>query len=189
MTVSDVFAKIVAHMVKGMMLHDQMADYYDFLGLMGFKRMHEYHFLHETVEMRGMSRYYINHYNKLVPSNSVEDPRALPMSWYNYERQDVDNKTKKNAVESGITTWCKWERDTKKMYQDCYCTLCDMGEVAAACKVKELIRDVDEELKCADRLHIKMQSTDYDLCTIYLMQDDMHEKYREKEKGMGVNIC
>lgn len=189
MTVSEVFSKIAAHMVEGMMLHDQMADYYDFLGLMGFKRMHEYHFLREAADMRGISRYYLNHYNYLLPSVEVKDPAIVPSGWYKYHRKDIDASTKRQAIRTGMEKWCAWEEATKKLYQESYSTLCDMGEVAAACKVKELVSDVDMELKCADRLHIKLQSVDYDLCTIFLMQDEMHESYREKEKDIGVCIC
>ena len=189
MTVGEIFSKIAIHMVEGMMLHDQMADYYDFLGLMGFKRMHEYHFLREAADMRGISRYYLNHYNYLVPPQSAKDPGVIPSGWYKYHRKDVDTSTKRQAIRTGMEKWCAWEESTKKMYQDSYSKLCDMGEIAAACKVKELISGVDMELKCADRLHIKLQSVDYDLCTIFLMQDEMHEAYREKEKGIGVCIC
>ena len=45
------------------------------------------------------------------------------------------------------------------------------------------------ELKDACRLYLKLQSIDYDMPTILLMQDEMHEYYREKEKGIGVDIC
>ena len=189
MTVSDVFSRINSHMVEGMMLHNQMADYYDFLGLMGFKRMHEYRFLCEASQMRGVSRYYINHYNRLLPSADVLNPEVIPVGWNRYTRMDVDANTKRNAIRTCMDKWCKWEPDTKKLYQESYSELCDMGEIAAACKVKELLVDADMELKCADRLYIKLQSMDYDLCTIMLMQDEMHEEYRKKENDIGVHIC
>ena len=45
------------------------------------------------------------------------------------------------------------------------------------------------ELKEADRLALKMQAIDYDMPTMILMQDELHECYREKEKNIGVYIC
>lgn len=33
MPVIDVFAKVSDHLIDGMMMHEQMADYYNFLGL------------------------------------------------------------------------------------------------------------------------------------------------------------
>ena len=38
MTVDEVFSRLTAHMVKGFMMHDQMATAYNFLGLKGYKK-------------------------------------------------------------------------------------------------------------------------------------------------------
>lgn len=59
MTVEEIFSKISAHMIEGMMFHEQMCNYYDFLGLHGYKRCHEYHYLCETIEHRKLERFYI----------------------------------------------------------------------------------------------------------------------------------
>ena len=67
MTIEEIYGRISKHMILGMMIHDQLANYYDFLGLKGYKRCHEYHFLSETCAYRGLNRYFINHHNKLIP--------------------------------------------------------------------------------------------------------------------------
>ena len=66
MELKEIYSKISEHMINGMMLHDQMANYYDFLGLKGYKRCHEYHFMKETCDYRGLCRYYINHYSEFL---------------------------------------------------------------------------------------------------------------------------
>ena len=38
-SVDDVFAEINARQIAALMMHDQMADYFDFLGLSGYKRL------------------------------------------------------------------------------------------------------------------------------------------------------
>lgn len=189
MTVAEIFAKINAHMITGIMLHDQMAEYYDFLDLHGFKRCHEYHALSEFAERRGLMRYYINHYNALLPETEVTDPDVIPASWRGYKRTDVDPATKKRAIRDGFARWRMWEADTKKLYQESYSELCEIGEIAAACKVKQLVEAVDMELKAVDRKMIELYSIDYDLSAVYLCQDETHEKYAEKEKHIGVDIC
>ena len=189
MTCAEVFSQIDAHMKTGMILHDQLANYYDFLGLMGFKRMHEYHFMREAASMRGLNRYYINHHNMLIDGGEMHIDSAIPQAWHKSTRRDVGISTKRSAVKSGMEMWAEWERKTKKLYEECYCALCDAGEIAAACKVRQLVSDVDMELKDADRLALKMQAIDYDMPTMILMQDELHECYREKEKSVGVDIC
>jgi hypothetical protein len=154
-TVDEIYARIAQHQIKGIMLHEQFANYYDFLGLKGYKRCHEYHYLDETCAYRGLCRYFINHHNKLIPQLPVEDPKIIPDSWYRYTRQDVDTTTKKNAVKNGLIIWVDWEKDTKKLYEQMYKELIAIDEVASAMKIKQLICDVDCELKKAERYQLE----------------------------------
>ena len=48
----DVYALINNRQTVALMFHDEMADLFDFLGLRGFKRMHEYQYMAESVEHR-----------------------------------------------------------------------------------------------------------------------------------------
>lgn len=189
MNAEEIFSKINGHMIEGIMYHDQMAQYYDFLDLHGYKRQHEYHMLCETVARRALLRYYINHFNRLLPEISVVDPEAIPNGWRGYKRQDVDAGTKKRAIREGHAGWRDWEYATKRMYEQSYKDLCDIGEIAAARKVCQLVEDVDMELKSVDREQIELASIDYDLPSIYLCQGEIHEKYDSKAKAIGVDIC
>lgn len=188
-TIDEIYGKIASHMIKGMMIHEQLANYYDFLGLNGYKRCHEYNYLAETCTYRCLCRYYINHHDKLIPQMPVEDPKIIPESWYKYKRQDVDNATKKNAVKNGLTVWIAWEEETKELYQAMYKELINLGEVASACKVMELVKNVDCELKKAQRYYLSKKAIDYDLSSIIAEQTEWHEEYKCKEKKMGVKIC
>lgn len=189
MTASEIFSEVLNNVLEGVMLHEQLANYFDFLNMHGFKRLHEYHYLDESANMRSLKRYYINHYNMLPPIETAENPNIIPTNWYNYTRQQVDSATKKTAIKNGLTAWQAWEAKSKKLYEKAYTELCDIGEIATACKIKELVCDVDCELKNADRLVIKLETIGYDLNTITLFQDEMHEKYKKKSKEIGVDIC
>ena len=190
MTVSEIFSEISAHMIKGLMVHTQLADYYDFLGLEGYKRCHEYHALKETCSYRGINRYFINHYDKLIPEQRIEDPAIIPESWFSHVRQDVDNNTKRNAVKSALDKWVNWEKETKELYENMYQELMEIGEVAGAFKIKELICDVDMELKKAQRYQLNKMMTDYNLADIVAEQKSKHSKYKKKlVKEIGVHIC
>ena len=189
MELKEIYSGIVSHMIKGMMVHAQMADYYDFLGLQGYKRCHEYHFLKETCAYRGVSRYFINHHDMLIPDERIENPNVIPESWFNHKREDVDSSTKKNAIKAGLTKWVEWERDTKAFYQQMYQELINLGEIASACKVKELIVDVDCELKKAERYWLNKEAMSYDMPTIISEQKKKHDKYKKKCEKMGVYIC
>lgn len=180
MTVEEIFRTISSHMIKGVMIHEQLADYYDFLNLHGYKRCHEYHSKCEMKGMRKLHRYFINHYNRLIEEEVIENPDVIPASWYRYTRQEVDANTKRSAVKSGIERWVSWEEETKTLYEKMYKELMEIGEVAAAKRLCRNIHDVDKELKWAQRKHINLVTSDYDIGYILGEQDHLHDWYKER---------
>lgn len=189
MTVDEIFAKINTHIIKGLMTHSQMADYYDFLGLKGYKRCHEYHYFAENCTYREVNRYFINHYSRLIPEMPIDNPAIIPESWYKYTRSDVDANTKKNAVKRGLTLWVDWEKETKKLYEEMYAELLAIKEIAGAMLVSELICDVNCELKKAERYMLEKKAVDYDMTVIMGEQKCWHKKYKKLEQEVGVSIC
>ena len=190
MTIAEIYSKINEHMINGLMLHDQLANYYDFLGLGGYKRCHEYHYLAENLAYRSINRYFINHHNMLIPEAKFDNENIIPSSWYEHKREDVDTATKKNAVKSGLTKWVEWERETKKLYEQMYQEAMTIGEVASACKIKCLIKDVDKELKKAERYWLNKEAIGYDIAAIIAEQNHKHDKYQKKiEKCLRMHLC
>lgn len=177
MTPEEIFSQIIEHMIKGLMVHEQLANYYDFLGLQGYKKCHEYHFFEESKTYRKMYHYYIKKYNRLLPETRFENPEVIPKSWLNYYRQDVDMKTKKNAIEIGLNEWIQWETDTTTLYQRLYKELMDCGEVAAAAMLQKVICDVEEELQTVEKYQLNKISMNYDMTEIIGEQKAIHKKY------------
>lgn len=180
MTIEEIYSKISAHMIEGMMTHEGLANYYDFLGLHGFKRVSEYYYIGETINHRRLNRYFINHHGKLIPEERVDNPVVIPESWYKYRREDVDTQTKRNAVKAGIERWVTWERETKTFLEEMCNQLYSIDAVADSIYIKSFICDVDKELKKAERCWIKMLSCNYDIIYILDLQDELHEKYKKK---------
>lgn len=179
MEVHEVFKLLAEHMLKGTMLHQELANYYDFLGLSGYKRCHEYHFLKEMLDYRKLQRYYINHFNKLIPESVPKPEEVIPSTWFSVERGQVDAATRQAAIKSGLEKWVKWQRDTKKYYQDMYAALMDENQVAAALFIQELIEDVSCELKKAQRYWLNKKAISYSMDVIISEQKEYHEKYKK----------
>ena len=185
MTCEEIFKELAEHQVKGMMIHEQLANYYDFLGLPGYRDCHEYHFLHESCMYRKLNRYYINHYNKLIPEMEFEQVSEIPESWYSHSRSDVDVNTKRNAVKEGLTKWVEWETETKNLYSNMYKEIMENGNVAAAHFLEEYIEDVDCELKKATKYWLNKEAVNYDMTVIIGEQKWKSEKYKNKISHVG----
>ena len=54
--------------------------------------------------------------------------------------------------------------------------------------IYELVRDVDDECKYADRLALSLSAVDYDMQVIVPMQHELHEKYRKKLHDVGKKL-
>lgn len=173
MTKEELFRDMSAHMVKGVMIHSQLADYYRFLGLDKYAKHHENQFWDEMRSWRNLCKYYICHCNRLIEEKEIENPGVIPAAWYNATRQDVDTSTKRRAVESGLSTWVEWEQETKDLYEMAVNELSNMGECAAAVHVKSLLRRVDDELAEAQGYQLLKKAADYDIN--YLIEDQ-HER-------------
>ena len=181
MEVQEIFQGLSERKIKGVMYHDYMVDYFNFLNLHGYKRMHEYHAKHEMKGFRKLHRYYIDHYNKLVPDIRFENEEYIPASWYNYERKDVDVSTKRNAVKEAFEKWESWEHETKKYFEQIYNELLDMNEVDSAREVCKMIKDVSCELKWVQRKKIELASADYSMEHILSEQQLYHDFYKKKK--------
>ena len=182
-TVAEVFAKMKAHMLEGLVFHDEMARYYGFLNLKGYEKCHELHYAEESIGYRKLCKYYMEHHNRLIPHIPMKQPNVIPEGWHNAKRQDVDRNTLQTGIKAGTKKWVEWERETKELYSDLYFSLVELGDAASAGLVEGFVEDVDEELRCAESKHLTLESIGYDLLTITSEQDRLYEKYRyELEK-------
>lgn len=189
MTTEDIFKAIHDRQITALMFHTQSADLFDFLGLMGFKRMHEYQYLSESAEHRGLCRYYINHHNKLLVGGHPQGPKVIPAEWGQYTRFDVTPQVRKQAVEKSFNEYQEWESETKELYSQYSIALMNLGCVADSNRICELVTDVDQELKYLDRILLKLKAISFDAIGMMDMQEELHEHYREKTKSLGIDIC
>ena len=156
MDVSEIFARLKQHALEGMVFHDEMVRYYDFLNLETHRKRHLRQYEEETRGYRRLCDYYMSRYNQLIPEKPMNRPDVIPESWYRYSRPDVDANTRNNAIRVASGKWVDWERETKTLYEEMYQELMNIGEIASAMFVSCMIRDVDEEHAEAVRKHIDL---------------------------------
>ena len=177
MTVSKIFGRINAHQIEGVMLHSQLAEYFGFLNLCGYQRQQECQAMSEFFEHQKTVMYFVSRFNHLLPEAAAKDPEIIPDAWRGYTRQQVDAGTKRKAVRDAFLRWHSWESETKKLYEQAYADLHELGEVAAACEVKRLVESVACELERVESQRINLECLDYDLAAICAEQDRLLTRY------------
>lgn len=176
----QVYSTIDEHMCKAISFHEQLADYFCFLGLQGFKRMLEYQYMKECADKRTLHKRYIDYHHKLIPVKQVQYPVLIPSDWMRYKTTDIDDSVVPKFVRSAIEQYKSWEEKTKELYEEQCDILKGAGMVTDEEYVKGLIADVDKELKKVHRMYERMKGTGYDVTMIHGMQDKYHEKYKKK---------
>lgn len=176
----DLYAMIDERMCMALEFHSQLADFFCFLGLQGFKRMAEYQFMKECAEKRKMHRRYIDMHHKILPIQDIETVRMIPKEWERYTTEDVDDSVIPKYVKMGLKEWYEWEKETKSILEDVCDQMQRMGAHADCEYVKELIVDGEKECKKIMRLYEKLNGTGYDAKAVHQMQDKYHEKYKKK---------
>ena len=185
MTVEEIFSRLSSHGIRGMMIHEQMANYYDFLGLDGYKQCHDYHYICETLDHRKLQKFFVSRYNKLIPDSEIDSSSVIPQNWYKYTRQNVDKATKKSAVETGVNEWVNWERQTRAVIAESYKMLRDLGETIGADFVLEMLKENEEEVKKAEKALLELDTAGYDLTYIVDCQHRLCKKYKKKMEELA----
>lgn len=187
----DIFNEIISHQIEGIMLHCDLANMFDFMGLHGFKRQHECRAMEEFAEMRGVNRYAINHLSIMPSSSNVGRAKEIiPTSWKGAKRSDVTESDRKSKVKELFGKWKDWETETKTLYQKKFKELVELGMIACANKVNELIMDIDKELKNLERDYILYSSVGWEMYFIATKQDELHAEYEKRtDDRFRIQFC
>ena len=183
MPFEEICKLIAQRLLQGCMNHEQFANYYDFIGLKGYKLFHEYHFFEQMHGYREFMTYYIEHQDKLISdytADSLTSFSILPSNWYDYKREDMDINTRRSAVKSGIEKYVRWEEETRKFLEDMYTQAIQQGFVAIGIQIKKYICSVEQEIEKAKRTYLELKATDYDMPTIVSKQQSLIKKYQKK---------
>lgn len=179
-SVEAIFSEINARMIAALMLHDQMTDYFDFLGMKGYKRLHEYQYFDESLERKKLNQYYINHHNRLIEDTYTGQVEIIPENWLSANRISVGKSTKQKGIEDGFNQYRAWEAETKALYEHYASKLRELGAVSDALVVEKLVENVDGELKKLESIMIDLISSGYDMVYITETQPEIHDKYKAK---------
>lgn len=188
MTCKEIFSAMLSRQLYAIMFHDQMSTYFDFLGLEGFRCIHDYQYLSESMLFRDIQSYYMKHYNEFPGHYEVHDPDMIPEDWLKHKRSEVTSVIKKRAIKEGFDEYLEWEKSTEQFLNDCAKALYEKDLILDYEFVVSLMKDVQHEIERAEEIILKMSITDYDLVSIEGMQDKIHKEYAHKMHHIGKKL-
>ncbi len=180
MTLADIYSKIAAHMVEGIMVHEQLMNCYRFFGLEGYAKCHEYHYLSETKGYIRLCKYFMDHHRGLIKVTEQRIPDIIPSSWYECKKDDMTTEVLTQGVRAAFSEWVSWEEETLKLYESLRTELISIGEIASALFMEEFIRDVDDELLFAKEERLKKSAIAFDMVSIFEEQEAAVKDYSKR---------
>lgn len=202
----QLYSELINRMKQGVEMHEQLADYYNFLNLPGYQKCHEYQMLCELLTYRKAKDMYMREYNQLVPpvnmvnngmsnmtnmannnnnSNYNNYANVIPQQWYQHTRYDVDASTKRNAVRDGFKRWIEYEKETKQFLTDMTKRLEQADEREASRKMDYLVEHVDKEIQHAEEKMMALENSGYDMNYILQEQEPLKAKYARKIRELN----
>lgn len=169
--IEDVFKKLSLHMLEGVMIHEEMANYFAFLGLNGYEATQANRYIEESNNLSKLHSFYIRYFGKLIPRVQISTiPQIIPDSFYNHVTNDLSTNDIRQSVKTIFEYWASWEEKTKSLFEQSYIGLRDSyNEVSSSIVVMELLKDVNVELEMVkNKLH-KLRSTNFDI--VYIVED------------------
>ena len=155
-----------------------------YLGFEGFAKIHHYQFYDETHEMKMVNEYAVEHLNCLIYNEQVDAKKYIPSEFRNVKRNDVNRLDKRDVIRYIMETWIAWETATKELYSNFEVHLSENHDIASTLFVDKLIHGVDYELRRATDLLTLLQSCDYDLDTMVVLQN----RYKAMYCGMIISM-
>lgn len=177
----EIFETIIDHLTKGVKFHDKMMDLYGFLGLYGFKKMHEYQYYSESIGRRKVKCYVLDHMNLLVKDECDESNlEFIPSSWYSYTRHDITSEARKQYVAPSFQGYKQWEQETKELLSYCANELMYMGKMSDFNEIMEMVDDVEKEISKLEDLMLKLKAVDWDMQYMLDMQEPLCKEYEDR---------
>ena len=183
MVIDEIGNLVAQRLLQGSMHHEDFINYYNFLGLKGYKTFHEYHAIEEIMNYREFVDYYIGNYNKLISkftTDSLISLSIIPDNWYNHLKENIDINTKRNAIKTGLEKYVLWERQTKKFLEDMAIEAINISAIGLSDRIKKYIKAVEEEIEIAQKEWLEIKATDYDLSVVIPKQDQLCKHYGKK---------
>lgn len=176
MTLHEIYTKLANRMVGAMMIHSQLVEIFAFVDLLPDMRKQESQLQEETHGFSELCKYFIQHHHNILVADNPPQIDLLNLSIFKKPNEELTSEDKSKIIQYGMKEWINWERDSKILYEDSYRNLVDISEVASADFVSRYVRDVDLELKEAEKIFRVREGIEWDLSTIYDKQARVNKR-------------
>lgn len=179
MLVPDVLGEVSDRLVQGLMFHNEQTSLNRLLGFYGYAAMHKYQYLSDSMDMRMVNDWCIDHCG-VIPQQGRQSASSVLDKWRGRSRDGIDCETRRSALIDSFDEYVAWERGTLSLYQRACDALVRGAEYEAYHLVEGLACEVGDELADAQRMKTELSATQWDMSYAMEQQPRFESKYRKK---------
>ena len=174
----DVFKDVIRNMVEGTMFHNQMIQYFEYLGLSGFAELQKIRFEDENDEMVKLQRYIVEVYGVVVGDINPDSRSYIPQEWSENLRESLENSQVWEYVKFGIETWKDWESKSRDLYGKRYFELSDLRDAGGSERIMEVVKETEREMRFAYELMCLLRGAYYNSGCVSLLDGKIVKMYK-----------
>ena len=178
LSVDKIFKCIVKRNTEALMLHDKLCTYFNFLGLDGFSKYHEYRYFEESRNRIDTKKYYMKKYGKIIIDKDIDDVSIIPNDWEKYLKEEVQSQNKPKYIENAFKIFKNWEIETKEKYTKFAKWIFENGCLVDFEYILCLIDETDCEIEFAEKMIYKMKNMNYNIEYVDSFQHMLCKKIR-----------
>lgn len=187
MSVPDVLGEVSDRLVQGLMFHNEQASLNRLLGFYGFAAMHEYQYLSDSICMRLVNDWCVDHCG-MIPQQGRQSASSVLDKWRGRDRDGIDRDMRRRALIESFEEYVAWERGTLSLYQRACDSFVRGGESFAYHLIETLVCEVGDELAEARRMWTELSATDWDMAYVMEQQRQLESDYRKLTAKIGKEL-
>ncbi|MEG0431037.1 MAG: hypothetical protein RR420_05440 [Anaerovoracaceae bacterium] len=110
------FNKIMGHQLKGIMIHNDLANLSGFYGLHNFQKWHMCRVQEETEDHLKTQSHYILYHEKMPVPDKPSIPSLIPHEAYSKRTREMTGDMRKKFVYEMMEKWKSWEEETIELH-------------------------------------------------------------------------
>ena len=169
----EIFEKLNNRSLEALMFHSQMVDYFSYLGLPRYAKMHEKQFHEEAEERMKLKDFYLKCTDTMLcDCPFTGTPKYVPQEWAYSARTEMSPSHKSRAVMEAFHIYYSWEIETHAILQSAAKELFDNGHIRASMFVGKMLEDQAEEVARVKNHVITLKALDYHMGAIIDLQEE-----------------
>ena len=169
--------------LENLMIHDEMANFFNFLNLQGYKRWHENEHLENITKNRLINRFIISKGYLPLNVQNTEQFNIIPAEWHTHNMTEVSGKYTLEVTKQSFKDYLERMLFSKNATEEIAVHFSKHGDLATYKFLSDMVEHFDKDIKYLTRYVSclnKAESVDY----IMEKQDKMHDEFRDELKDI-----